>query len=216
MLSSFLADDMGFSDCGCYGGEIHTPNIDKLAAEGLRFTQFYNTARCWPSRAAFLTGYYAQEVRRDAVAGACWRREWRPAGVGAAACPRISSRLAIAHITRANGMSMVRCSPAVSIIPMRCTTTIAIFIRSSTRSTTAPCRRSNPTADIIRPPPSPSMRSTCSASISGNSPASRFSCIWRSRCRIFRCKRRRKISPNTRTVTSPAGTRCAASGMRGC
>src|SRR5689334_20525291 len=50
-----LADDMGFSDAGCYGGEIATPNLDRLAANGVRFTQFYNTARCWPSRAALLT-----------------------------------------------------------------------------------------------------------------------------------------------------------------
>src|SRR6059036_1839792 len=64
-----LADDMGFSDAGCYGGDIATPNLDALAANGLRFTQFYNTARCWPSRAAILTGYYAQAVRRDAMQG---------------------------------------------------------------------------------------------------------------------------------------------------
>ncbi len=64
-----LADDLGFSDLGCYGGEIKTPNLDRLAADGLRFTQFYNTARCWPSRAALLTGYYAQQVRRDTVPG---------------------------------------------------------------------------------------------------------------------------------------------------
>jgi arylsulfatase len=62
-----LADDLGYSDLGCYGGEIATPNLDRLAAGGLRFTQFYNTARCWPSRAALLTGYYAQEVNRDAL-----------------------------------------------------------------------------------------------------------------------------------------------------
>jgi arylsulfatase len=60
-----LADDLGFSDLGCYGGEVKTPNLDKLAADGLRFTQFYNTARCWPSRAALLTGCYAQQVNRD-------------------------------------------------------------------------------------------------------------------------------------------------------
>ena len=60
-----LADDLGFSDLGCYGGEIKTPNLDSLANNGLRFTQFYNTARCWPTRAALLTGYYAQQVRRD-------------------------------------------------------------------------------------------------------------------------------------------------------
>ena len=64
-----LADDLGFSDLGCYGGEIATPNLDRLAAGGLRFTQFYNTARCWPTRAALLTGYYAQQVHRDALPG---------------------------------------------------------------------------------------------------------------------------------------------------
>jgi arylsulfatase A-like enzyme len=62
-----LADDLGFSDLGCYGGEIATPQLDSLAAGGLRFTQAYNTARCWPSRAALLSGYYAQQVRRDAL-----------------------------------------------------------------------------------------------------------------------------------------------------
>ena len=51
-----MADDMGFSDLGCYGSEIRTPNLDRLAAGGLRFTQFYNTARCCPTRAALLTG----------------------------------------------------------------------------------------------------------------------------------------------------------------
>jgi len=64
-----LADDMGFSDAGCYGGEIATPNLDRLARDGLRFSQFYNTARCWSSRACILTGYYAQQVRRDVLPG---------------------------------------------------------------------------------------------------------------------------------------------------
>jgi arylsulfatase len=64
-----LADDLGFSDLGCYGGEIATPNLDALANGGLRFTQAYNTARCWPTRAALMTGYYAQQVRRDTVPG---------------------------------------------------------------------------------------------------------------------------------------------------
>jgi arylsulfatase A-like enzyme len=57
-----LADDVGFSDVGCYGGEIHTPTIDALAAEGLRYTRFYNGARCCPSRASLLTGLYAQQT----------------------------------------------------------------------------------------------------------------------------------------------------------
>ncbi len=60
-----VADDMGFSDIGCYGGEIQTPNLDRLASNGLRFTQFYNTARCWSSRASILTGHYPQAIRRD-------------------------------------------------------------------------------------------------------------------------------------------------------
>ncbi len=60
-----MADDLGYSDLGCYGGEIATPNLDSLAKNGIRFTQFYNTARCWPSRAALLTGYYAQQIHRD-------------------------------------------------------------------------------------------------------------------------------------------------------
>jgi len=51
-----MADDAGYSDFGCYGGEIETPVLDKLAANGLRFSQFYNTGRCCPSRAALLTG----------------------------------------------------------------------------------------------------------------------------------------------------------------
>ena len=53
-----LADDMGYSDIGCFGGEIRTPNIDRLAANGLRFTRFHNSARCCPSRASLLTGLY--------------------------------------------------------------------------------------------------------------------------------------------------------------
>jgi len=64
-----LADDLGYSDLGCYGSEIQTPNLDGLASQGLRYSQFYNTARCWPTRAAILTGYYAQQVRRDTVPG---------------------------------------------------------------------------------------------------------------------------------------------------
>ncbi len=57
-----LADDMGFSDIGAYGGEIHTPHLDALAESGLRFTQFYNTARCTPSRASLLTGLYPHQA----------------------------------------------------------------------------------------------------------------------------------------------------------
>lgn len=64
-----LADDLGYADLGCYGGEIATPNLDRLAADGLRFTQFYNTARCWPTRGSLLSGYYAQQIHRDTLPG---------------------------------------------------------------------------------------------------------------------------------------------------
>lgn len=57
-----MADDLGFSDLGCYGGEIETPNLDRLAASGVRFTQMYNTARCCPTRAALLTGLYSHQA----------------------------------------------------------------------------------------------------------------------------------------------------------
>ncbi|HVK05869.1 MAG TPA: sulfatase-like hydrolase/transferase, partial [Armatimonadaceae bacterium] len=57
-----LTDDMGYSDLGCYGGEIETPNLDSLAAGGLRFTQFYNAGRCCPTRASLLTGLYAHQA----------------------------------------------------------------------------------------------------------------------------------------------------------
>jgi len=57
-----MGDDMGFSDLGCYGGEIQTPTLDKLAANGLRFTQFYNTARCCPTRASLLSGMYQHQA----------------------------------------------------------------------------------------------------------------------------------------------------------
>jgi arylsulfatase A-like enzyme len=57
-----LADDLGFSDLGCYGGEIETPNLDRLATEGLRFSQFYNCAKCAPTRTSILTGLYDQQT----------------------------------------------------------------------------------------------------------------------------------------------------------
>lgn len=72
-----LTDDMGFSDLGCFGGEIETPNLDALAAGGLRFTEFYNTARCWPTRATLLSGRYSNNLRGSQVTVA---EVLRPAG----------------------------------------------------------------------------------------------------------------------------------------
>jgi arylsulfatase len=65
-----LADDMGHSDLGCFGAEIlQTPNIDALATDGLRFTNFYNTGRCWPTRTSLLSGFYPHQVLSDPMPG---------------------------------------------------------------------------------------------------------------------------------------------------
>jgi arylsulfatase A-like enzyme len=71
-----MADDMGYSDIGCYGGEIETPNIDQLAKEGIRFTRMYNNAWCSPSRASLLTGLYPQQAGMGVLA----EPKTRPAG----------------------------------------------------------------------------------------------------------------------------------------
>ena len=57
-----MVDDMGFSDIGCYGGEIETPHLDRLASNGLRFKQFYNTGRCCPTRASLMTGLHPHQA----------------------------------------------------------------------------------------------------------------------------------------------------------
>ena len=62
-----LADDLGFSDLSCYGSEISTPNLDRLADNGIRFTQFYNAARCCPTRASLLTGVYPHQAGMGAM-----------------------------------------------------------------------------------------------------------------------------------------------------
>lgn len=64
-----LVDDVGYSDFGCYGGDIHTPNVDRLSQGGIRFTQFYNCARCCPSRAALLTGLYSHQTGIGGMTG---------------------------------------------------------------------------------------------------------------------------------------------------
>ena len=62
-----MADDLGFSDLGCYGSEIETPTLDTLAANGMRFTQFYNTAKCHSSRVDLLTGLYCGQAGSDSL-----------------------------------------------------------------------------------------------------------------------------------------------------
>ncbi|NNE91460.1 MAG: sulfatase-like hydrolase/transferase, partial [Verrucomicrobiales bacterium] len=72
-----FADDMGYSDIGCFGSEIETPNLDRLADNGLRFTHFYNTGRCCPSRASILTGLYSHQADIGHMAGDTGLRGYR-------------------------------------------------------------------------------------------------------------------------------------------
>ena len=60
-----MVDDMGFSDIGCYGGEVETPHLDRLSREGMRFTQFYNNAKCTTTRASLVTGLYPRGTQGD-------------------------------------------------------------------------------------------------------------------------------------------------------
>ncbi len=72
-----LNDDMGYSDIGCYGGEVQTPALNKLAADGLRFSQFYNTARCCPTRASLITGLYQHQAGVGHMVDDCWFEGYR-------------------------------------------------------------------------------------------------------------------------------------------
>ena len=71
-----LADDLGFSDLGCYGGEIETPNLNKLADQGIRLTEMYNSARSCPSRACLLTGLYPHQVGLGHMEAGKSRQNW--------------------------------------------------------------------------------------------------------------------------------------------
>lgn len=94
-----LADDMGYSDLGCFGSEINTPNIDRLASEGIRFTQFYNRARCCPTRVSLLTGLYPHNA---GLGDMTYMGDWGPAGYK----NEINSNcVTIAEVLRNNGYS---------------------------------------------------------------------------------------------------------------
>ena len=75
-----MTDDMGYSDLGCYGGEIRTPHLDSLAKGGLRYTRCYNTSKCWTTRISLLTGLYHQRTGRDFANTALAGEVLRPAG----------------------------------------------------------------------------------------------------------------------------------------
>ena len=76
-----MADDLGFSDLGCYGSEIKTPNLDRLASNGIKFTQFYNTAKCHSSRVSLLTGLYCDQAGGSSLSrGATIAEVLKPVG----------------------------------------------------------------------------------------------------------------------------------------
>ncbi|MEK6235833.1 MAG: sulfatase-like hydrolase/transferase, partial [Planctomycetales bacterium] len=75
-----LCDDMGYSDLGCYGGEVRTPHLDRLAAGGIRYTQMYNTSKCWTTRISLLTGIYHHRTGRGFEGTAMVSEVLGPAG----------------------------------------------------------------------------------------------------------------------------------------
>jgi len=98
-----LADDMGFSDIGCFGSEIATPNLDRLAARGMRINQFYNNPRCCPSRASIMTGLYAQQAGMGMMVSDHGRYPW----------PQYAGELSARTLTIAEALKPVGYSTAM-------------------------------------------------------------------------------------------------------
>ncbi len=206
-----LADDLGYSDLGCYGGEIKTPNLDGLAAGGLRFTQFYNTARCWPTRAALLTGYYAQQVRarhrcrRTELLQTGIRPKWaRPLPEMLRPCGYRSYHAGKWHVDGSPAGQRVR----PLLLPRGCSD--ATFTRWSISRTTGIYHRSSLRRGIRYHSDDRHRRSRrilgTSPTTRRNTQASRSSCISRSMRRISRSRRcRRRISTVTEAATTKAG-----------
>ena len=87
-----MVDDMGWSDIGCYGGEVDTPNLDQLAAEGMRFTQFYNNAKCTTTRASIVTGIGSKEYRSLGIRTKSGAAKPMHASIAVRACLNLASR----------------------------------------------------------------------------------------------------------------------------
>ena len=206
-----LVDDMGFSDAGCYGGEIGTPNLDRLAAGGLRFTQFYNTARCWPSRACILTGYYAQQVRRDDC----------PAAPAAPAASGPSGPGSLPELLRPLGYRSyhsgkwhvdgrplaMRLRPLVRLQRQRPSFP---WPRAAPGRPAAAARQAGREA-ITPARPSRTMRSASCGSMRRNTPAGPSFCTWPSPSRTFPSRRCRRTSTCIATATWRVGMCCGRS-----
>ena len=210
---------MGYSDLGCYGSEIPTPNLDALAKDGLRFTQFYNTSRCCPSRAAILTGLYSHEAGvgrmtdNDEFARLHRpsQRQLRDDGAGVA-------RRGLFH----GHDGQVARRPEIWRGARGTAVSTAVWPRPPADFITARTREQS-SSSMERP--WPTMIRACPRigipPISGRSRASssltkrwrrknRSSFIWPTTRPISRCRRRRRTSQNSATAFTPtAGTSCA-------
>ena len=168
-----LADDMGYSDLGCYGSNLRTPNIDQLGANGLRFTQFYNTSRCCPSRAALLTGLYPHQAGIGHMTGRSINYSPATFPKMPSPSPKHSAPPAIPLTWPANGTS----PPGAPTPSPRCkapshvasTASMASFNPSAHAATTIPLPHGKydrpaptPPAIISSPTPSPTTPSTTS------------------------------------------------------
>ena len=204
-----VADDLGYSDAGCYGGEIETPHLDALASHGLRFTQFYNTSRCWSSRASILTGYYAQQVRRDQLpdfaggGGQGKRPAWgrllpdllKPLGYRSYHSGKMATSMA--HPFKAASISRL----------VTATMTITFFRRRNSPAMSNRCSRSRRARDISLRRRSPTMRSGNFASMRRNIPIGRSLNISRFWSHTFRSRApKQDIDRLSRAATLRDGT----------
>ena len=205
-----LADDLGYTDLGCYGSEIQTPNLDRLANQGLRFSQFYNTARCWPSRASLMSGYYAQQVRMDPQQkkgptpwmkllshhlGASGYRAYHSGKWHIGVLPRVMADGGFHHSYNLTDQNRFF-SP-----------------KTSYRRRQARCRRSIRSRAIMRPRTSRTTPFAVSRSTRKNTESNRSSRMSASHLRTFPCMPCPRTSPATRIAIWKAGTSFARIAM---
>jgi hypothetical protein len=209
-----LADDLGFSDLGCYGGEIDTPNLNRLASNGVRWSQFYTTARCCPSRASLLSGQYPHRVGVGHMVTDLGQPGYRG---------RLSENAAtIAEVLRPSGYRTFISGkwhvgtndPTQHGFEQFYGTLIsastfwdpAQYLRLPRGSRMRPTRRTRSTG----PMRSPITHWTFSRMLAGR-PISPGSCTSPTTRPTFRCMRVGRISRNTRSGTRWGGTRCGTS-----
>ncbi len=221
-----MADDMGFSDIGCYGGEIDTPNLNRLAANGVRFTQFYNTARCCPTRASLMTGLYPHQadmgwmtIRDLGHDGYHGQLNYR--------CVTIAEVLRMARLRDVHGRKVARdaayrTGTAPSIIGLcRGDSTDSSGRFTGREVIMTPTRLREIIHRLLRvkifiiPMPSATTRPGLSRSTVKSDLMTHFSCMSLTRHHIGLCTQRARISSGTGANTKSAGMSCAAAGTSG-